>query len=128
MFVALDKLSEIPDKDGKSKTLRRQNSISNPPDIAADRDVTKLRCLSLRLKSKAQSPKFEVERGKVQFSTLPRGTPLSKLKVMPSYKIGDKIYFYDKHNRKLSGTLRWIGESENGLDIVGVEAVSNIHT
>ena len=46
---------------------------------------------------------------------------------MPSYKIGDEILFYDKHNRKLIGRVRWIGESKDGLDIVGVEAVSNIH-
>jgi len=124
MFVALDKLSEVLEKDGKSNTLRRQNSISNPPDIAADQNVTKLRRLSLD--SAAQYPKFVVERGKVQFSTLPRGTPLSNLKVTPSYKIGDEILFYDKHNRKLSGRLRWIGESKDGLDIVGVEAVSGI--
>ena len=71
MFVALDKLSEVLKKDSKSKTLRQ---ISNPPDIAADQDVTKLRHLSLQL---PESPEFEVEREKFQFSTLPRGTPLS---------------------------------------------------
>ena len=121
MFVALDKLSEVLKKDSKSKTLRQ---ISNPPDIAADQDVTKLRHLSLQL---PESPEFEVEREKFQFSTLPRGIPLSNLKVMPSYKIGDEISFYDKHNRKIIGRVRWIGESKDGLDIVGVEAVSNVY-
>ena len=43
------------------------------------------------------------------------------------HKIGGEISFYDKCNRKLIGGVRWIGESKDGLDIVGVEAVSGIH-
>ena len=51
----------------------------------------------------------------------------SKPHIKKSKLVGSRVSFFDKHNRKLYGTLRWIGKSEvNGAEEIlhGIEAVS----
>ena len=143
MFVAIDKLTEIPEKASKSsQTLRRSMSQSINTD---EEDVTISKRFSLQPVIEAQLPAFEIAPDKVRHGTLPVGTPpqmKSNLKLQPRpkamtisespapcYEIGNKISFYDKYNRKLSGTLRWIGNNEvDGSKMLGVEAVSYMHS
>ena len=51
----------------------------------------------------------------------------SKPHFKKSKLVGSRVSFFDKHNRKLYGTVRWIGKSEvNGTEEIlhGIEAVS----
>ncbi|XP_065915051.1 dual specificity protein kinase splB-like isoform X2 [Dysidea avara] len=141
MFVAIDKLTEIPEKASKSsQTLRRSMSQSINTD---EEDVTISKRFSLQPVIEAQLPAFEIAPDKVRHGTLPVGTPpqmKSNLKLQPRpkamtisespapcYEIGNKISFYDKYNRKLSGTLRWIGNNEvDGSKMLGVEADDDV--
>jgi len=41
--------------------------------------------------------------------------------------ISSKVSFFDKHNRILNGTLRWVGKNEvHGTKILGIQAVSSL--
>ena len=47
----------------------------------------------------------------------------SKPSLKFSQTIGSKVTFYDRHNRQITGKLRWVGKNE-GVDMLGIEAVS----
>ena len=55
----------------------------------------------------------------------PKPKPNLPLKSTSEF-IGSKVSFFDKHNRILNGTLRWVGKNKvDGAEILGIEAVSS---
>jgi len=133
MFVAIDKLFEIPEKVHKhSKGLKKSYSV----DTVATKvtDIKTSRHVLLQSGGTVPLSVFEDATDQVRHNTMPASTLLQvkqdlllsmKAKTISTTPLDGKVSFYDKHNRKLSGTLRWVGKNEvDGSKMLGVEAVS----
>jgi len=132
MFVAIDKLSEIPEKVHKHKGLRKSYSVDTVATKVTDTKTSR----HVLLQSSGTIPLsvFEDATDQVRYNTMPASTLLQvkhdlllniKAKTISTSPSDGKVSFYDKHNRKLSGTLRWVGKNEiDGSKMLGVEAVS----
>jgi len=123
MFVALDKLTEIPAKAGK---LSRSKSVDFDKDYFSESEFQiELTAAKFQHCSLPENAVPQVKTRKKFLNFKPKRNSLPCL-----YEIGSKVYFYDKNNRRKSGTLRWVGKHDglnDGLEMLGVEAVSDIN-
>jgi len=127
-------MDKLTDKSSKahlepkvSKPLRKDANF----DITDKRKLIASKTFSLPFYSKYPGQEMQTETGctiKRRNSDILSRKPKPNLPLKSaSQLIGSKVSFFDKHDRILSGTLRWVGKNKvDGAEILGIEAVSSL--
>jgi len=122
VFVTMDKLIMPSEKVAKSAKPR----TGSASDFTNVRKVA-TRCISMPILSDEASNPTSNDRKHVNVLSAKTQVPKLTMKQLSkkSHLIGTTVFFIDKHQNSVSGTVRWIGENEvDASEFVGVEAVS----
>lgn len=125
VFVTMDKLIMPSEKVAKVSKFTKHRTGS-ATDFTNVRKVVTRHSWVPMLSDEAPSPTSD---DKKRVNTLPAKIQIPKLIMKPlstkSHLIGTTVFFTDKHQNSVTGTVRWIGENEvDASEFVGVEAVS----